>query len=252
MSLFKKMFAGVGLGGAKIDTKLHYDEIPVGGEASGEIEIKGGSVSQEIEAIKLHLVTELRESREAFVLESFVVAEHFELQENTFESIPFSFYLPYDTPISTGHVQVWLRTELDIRNAVDSRDEDFIQVIPDPIGDAFFAAMEKLGFHCTGSELIEVHPTYLDRLPFVQEFEFKPTAAPYRGRLDEVEAIIYAGEQESEFLLEIDRKARGLGGWMREAASKDEEKARIVLTHQEAQSITRLSQQLSGLFDRFS
>ncbi|MDF2645937.1 MAG: SpoOM family protein [Paenibacillus sp.] len=62
--------------------------------------------------------------------------------------IPFQFVLPHETPISIGISPIWVRTGLDIDNAVDPSDRDDIKVQAHPHTAVVFEALEELGFHC--------------------------------------------------------------------------------------------------------
>ena len=57
MSLFKKVLASVGIGGAKVDTKLERDTLAPGDIGRGIVEIMGGNLEQSIESIYLSLNT---------------------------------------------------------------------------------------------------------------------------------------------------------------------------------------------------
>ncbi len=84
---------------------------------------------------------------------------------------------------------MWLHTGLDIKNAVDPTDEDYIRVQPNRMMNEVFRVMENLGFRLKEAECKEVAHYVRKNLPFVQEFEFVPTSGEFRGKLDEVEMI---------------------------------------------------------------
>ena len=53
MSFFNKVFASVGIGAAKVDTKLEKDRVMPGEEVRGIVEIRGGNTEQNIDDIYL-------------------------------------------------------------------------------------------------------------------------------------------------------------------------------------------------------
>ncbi len=77
MSIFKKLLASVGIGAAKVDTRL-YDELVIPGEMlNGEVYITGGDVSQEIDDIYLSVATQYkREVDDSTVTEECVLIKY--------------------------------------------------------------------------------------------------------------------------------------------------------------------------------
>ena len=59
---FKKLLASVGIGQAKVDTILFDEVVEPGGILTGEIQIQGGQVDQEIDKIDLCLRTRAKVS----------------------------------------------------------------------------------------------------------------------------------------------------------------------------------------------
>jgi sporulation-control protein len=55
-------------------------------------------------------------------------------------------------------------------------------------------------------------------------------SGPFRGRLDEVDVVAWAGPGTLEVLLEMDRKARGLGSLFAEMLELDESRTRLTFT----------------------
>ena len=54
--------------------------------------------------------------------------------------------------------------------------------------------------------------SFSSRLTYIQEFEFVPVRGDYRGKLKELEFVfVVKNENELEAVIEMDRKARGLG-----------------------------------------
>lgn len=242
MSVFKKLLASVGIGSAKVDARLHNDSLMPGETLSGEVHIVGGDVSQEIDDIYMFVVTHYereyddKKGKEECVLVKHRLAERFLLKPEETKIIPFAFPLPYETPLTIGRQPVYLRTGLDIKNAIDPGDSDYIEVRPHPWMSKVLDAVKQIGF-----QLYKVdceYNRYLGRTyPFVQEFEFRPTGK-YRSRLDELEVIFFLRRDELEVLMQVDKRARGLMGALEEAFNMDERYVRFRLTAADAQRST--------------
>jgi sporulation-control protein len=256
MAFFDKVFANVGIGSATVDTKLERDTYMPGETINGVVEIRGGKVDQQVDDIYLSLnTTYLKESDDkkytvTATIDRFRITNPFSIGKNERKEIPFSFQLPLDTPLSIGRSKIWVTTGLDIKNAVDPGDKDFIQVVPNPLMNAIFNAVDGLGFRLREADCEEASYKVRGRLPFVQEFEYVPTSGPFRGRLDELEVVMRpSGSGAIELLLQVDRRARGLGGLFAEAAGLDETNVRITVTNAD---IPNLQQQIQSVIQRFS
>ncbi|MFD1736874.1 sporulation protein [Bacillus salitolerans] len=256
MSFFNKALASLGLGAAKVDTKLHNDKFMIGEEVKGVIEISGGNVEQPIDEIYLSVVTTYikeaddKKYTQTSVIGKFRVLEKLTIAPNEKREVPFSFSLPFDTPITIGKTRVWIHTGLDIKNAIDPTDKDFITVEPSPLVQSVFQAAQDLGFKLREAECIEA-PRYLrGKLPFVQEFEFIPTSGEFRGKLDELE-IVFLPKTESalDVLMQIDRKAKGLSSLFAEALEMDESNVRLSIT---TQDIPSMKAKLFDVIKRYS
>ncbi|MBD8035029.1 sporulation protein [Solibacillus merdavium] len=236
MSLFNKVLASVGIGSAKVDTKLHKSSYTLNENVTGIVAITGGSTEQQIDAIYLSLYTNYireiddKKINDQAMLSQFKLNEPFIIQANEKREIPFSFALPTVVPITIGNSRVWIQTGLDIKNAVDSKDKDFIDIKPSPLANSVLSAIQNLGFRLRKVDN-EQAPSYLRRqTPIVQEFEFKPTNQTYRRYLDELELVFLGHTHNSvEILLQVDRRARGLGGFLSEAFDMDESFIRLTL-----------------------
>lgn len=240
MSFFNKMLASIGIGGAKVDTKLEKSEYTAGEIIRGQVEICGGNTEQQIDSIYLTVYTTyVRETDDRKFTDHAAVKkqklnEPFKIGANEAKSIPFSLELPIHTPITYGNTRVWVATGLDIKNAADPGDKDFIEVRPATLTAAILDEVGQLGFRLRQVECEQAPKRISSRLPFVQEFEFVPTSGPFRGRLDELEVIFLAQEKgQVELLIQIDRKAKGFGGLLAEAFEMDETYVRLTVTSHE-------------------
>ena len=123
--MFNRFLASIGIGSANIDTLLEKAQYSPGEEVRGIVRIRGGSVEQRIETISLSVMTEyIKESddnkyRQHGEVARFHVSSPFTVQAGENRDVPFSFILPYQTPVTIGRAPVWIKTELDVRGGVD-------------------------------------------------------------------------------------------------------------------------------------
>lgn len=247
MSFFKKALASIGIGNAKVDARLEKDDWKQGEEVRGEIVLTGGSVDQQIEDIYMEVCcTYIREVddrkvTDTAVLDRFRIVQQAELRANEEKRVPFSFVLPYETPISAGNSKVWVRTQLGIESGVDSNDFDTIHVRPGELTAKVIDAFHNLGFKTRKVENEYVKRYSRGRYPFLQEMEFYPVSGPFARAFDEVEvAFRYRSEDELDLLLEVDRRGRGIMGFLSEALEMDESKLSLSVNRQNAANLPRM------------
>ncbi|MFS1512470.1 sporulation protein [Chengkuizengella sp. SCS-71B] len=262
MSFMKKMLSSIGIGGAKVDTILNNDEFVPGEMIEGVVHIEGGKVEQKIEEIYLSIVSTYTEVKEfelgdeekememtkQVVLSKVKISEVFTIGKNEKKQFPIQIQLPYDTPLTLGKTKVWIQTGLDIDNAIDPSDRDYIRVTPNHLIDGLFKSLEDIGLRMYDVEC-EATKTLRNRLPFIQEFEFKTKSGPFHGRLDELEVVLFVEENQVTAILEIDRKAKGFKGLLSEMLEKDESVIRFTYTEED---IPNLQNSLYELIDQHS
>jgi sporulation-control protein len=256
MSFFNKVFASIGIGAATVDTKLEKSSYQAGETAKGIVEITGGSADQNIDAIYLTLFTTyIRESDDKKYtdyapIQKVQISEPFTIGENEKKQFPFSFTLPFETPITYGNTRVWVATGLDIKNAVDPKDKDYIEILPNELTNAVLTSVQELGFRIRKVECEQAPRRYRGRYPFIQEFEFVPVNGPYQRKLDELEVMfLNQAEEQVDLLLEVDRRARGLGGFLAEALEMDESMVRLTIR---TTDIPHLSSKLKDVINKFA
>ncbi|MDR6122734.1 sporulation-control protein [Bacillus sp. SLBN-46] len=256
MSFFDKVFASVGIGAASVDTKLEKDTYMPGETVQGVVEIKGGKVEQQIDEIYLSLnTTYLKESDDrkynvTATIDRFRLTTPFTTRSNERKEIPFTFQLPYDTPLSIGRSKVWVTTGLDIKGGVDPSDKDYLKVIPNQLMSAVFNAVDNLGFRIREADCEEAPRRLRGRLPFVQEFEFVPTSGLFRGKLDELEVVfLSSGNGTLDLMFQVDRRAKGLSGLFSEAMGMDETNVRLTVSNAD---IPNLQQKIQSVIQRYS
>ncbi|MDY7226736.1 sporulation protein [Hyalangium rubrum] len=237
MSVFNKMLASVGIGSAKVDARLNNGTVRVGGSLEGEINIQGGSAEQHIDRIYLHLMTQYLKQqgdntqRINHVIEKWEISQPLTIGPGEQVDIPFTLEVPLTTPVTLGKVPVWLKTGLDIDNAIDPKDTDQLEVLPHPHMQAVLNAVKHLGFRLKTSTC--EYSTSKSRLePFVQEIEFYPPES-FGVSVRELELIFFLEPHRVEVLVEVDRKGSGVGGLLARAFDMDERKNFIRFSQEE-------------------
>jgi len=237
MAFFNRVLASIGIGSAKVDTRLERSGYSPGDEVRGVVYIRGGNVEQQIDGIYIHLLTQYTREKDdrkityTEALAKFMVTGSTQVQPGQELEIPFAFDLPLYTPATFDRVRVWVKTGLDIANAADPGDEDYLEILPHPAAGVVLEAIESLGFRIHRVEN-EYAPRMGRGVPFVQEFEFLP-GGNYYGRLDELEAVFFPMNDGIEVLLEVDRRARGFMGFLEEAMDADERRQLVRFSRSE-------------------
>lgn len=255
MSFFKKLAASAGIGSAKVDTVLEKDAYLPGEEIRGTVSVKGGNVEQQIRYIEVLLsakyavVKDDKKEWKTATIKSHRVTEAFTISPGEERHFSFSFNLPLDTPISMKAAGVFLFTDLDIQGGIDKTDNDPIIVKPHPWIDAVLKAVEELGFRLREADC-EHAPYFKQRLPFVQEFEFVPVAQHYRRLFDELELVFLLDDSGLEMMIEADRRARGLRGWLEEMYNEGERLARVRFDEAELKDAEALKQSLQAIIEQ--
>lgn len=255
MSFFDKMKASIGIGAAKVDTKLEKDSYKQGETVKGNVFVLGGNTQQEVNGLYIHLMTQvLREQDDRKYLDDVTlykikVSDAFVIEKGEEKVIPFSMQLPYETPITIGDVSVWMKTEMDVTFALDPKDKDYINVVENETVSSFLKAIESIGFYLNKVKNV---PFKRSKTGVFQEFEYKPNGGPFQRSLDEVEIGFVADAQSVDLFIEVDRKARGLSGFLESAAGMDESKIRVQYKHFQQESIETAKQELMDILSRYS
>ena len=249
--MFKKWLSSIGLiGGAKVDTRLVSESFAPGEQVSGEVLITGGEDAQEFGRIYLEVVTHYKHDD---AVHEHVLAHHdaegrLSVGPGEERAIPFSFGLPHETPLSLGRGSVSVRTGLEIPNAIDPSDTDDIRVVPTRMQQAVLEAADDLGFRMQQVEN-EYNPRKGAPLPFVQQLEFRPRGGRYAGRVEELELVFKQRAGELEVLVELDRRARSLGGFLETAMEMNERFDVLRITPADVEGRT-VAEKLARLIDR--
>lgn len=251
--MFKKILASVGIGSATVDTQLEKDTFVPGEEVHGKVIVQGGETAQSIDAIHLFLMTEAirevneRKIKEKVSLKTYRIGDEMEIKEGETTEIPFSVQLPLHAPASLERLSIWFETGLDIPMALDPEDRDPITVKPHPHIQRVLVALEDhLDFHLSNIEM-----EYSKIHGFLQEFEFS-AGEGYREYLDELETIFLLSEDKLDVMLEVDRRAKGLGGLFAEALEMDENRTKVTLSSEELGGpVEQVAEKLQSVIDRY-
>jgi sporulation-control protein len=213
--VFKKMMRAFGVGGPSVDTVLANPNTRPGLTLGGQVQVVGGDHDVTVEHIALGLVTRV-ESEHGDGLVEFCrvpIARGFPLAKCERRDIPFSFPVPWETPVTDVYdrrlpgMTMGLRTELAVAKAVDKGDLDEVAVHPLPAQERILGAFAALGFRFARADLEHgaIHGL-LQELPFYQEIEFYPP--PHlAGAINEVELTFVADPFGVEVVLEFDKRA---------------------------------------------
>ncbi|GIM89420.1 sporulation protein [Paractinoplanes toevensis] len=212
--VFKKMMRAFGVGGPSVDTVLANPNTRPGLALDGQVRIAGGDHDVTVEQIVLGLVTRVEhEHGDGFVeFHRLPVSGAFQLRAGEQRDLPFSFPVPWETPITHVYgnrlrgMTMGLRTELAVAKAVDKGDLDEVAVHPLPAQERILDAFARQGFRFAKADL-EHGGIYgvRQQLPFYQEIEFYPPAH-FAGGINEVEVTFIADPDGVEVILEFDKR----------------------------------------------
>ncbi|SMO75736.1 sporulation protein [Melghirimyces algeriensis] len=207
--MFTKALASLGVGSAKVDTRLEKKQYQPGDVVRGEVMVRGGGASQVVDDIYMYLMIHYlkNDKKVSYVMEKFHLSESFEIEEGAYQIIPFQFSLPYQTPMSCGRFPIYLKTGLDIKLAKDPTDLDRIEIFPHATVEKVLGEIEQSGFL-----MYRVFNEYVPSsksLPFIQVFQFRP-AEQYHGYLDELNLFFDVTPHDVHMDVEITRGTRKL------------------------------------------
>ncbi|MCH5585100.1 sporulation protein [Shimazuella sp. AN120528] len=172
--MFETVLASMGMGAAKIDLRLDKEIVTTGQEVTGQIVATGGNAEQKVEGLSVYFMLKSVHARSGSDLTERIAMidvthEEFVIQPNETITFPFSFTCPANIPASSINTKYYFITNLEIKNAIDSHDRDFIKVLPDERVEQFLTGFKQLGFKQTWeglvtddqgwSQLIQYHPT---------------------------------------------------------------------------------------------
>lgn len=223
--MFKKLLAAAGIGGARVDTRLHQTQLHPGQLIEASVLIQGGEAAQRIDGIDLTLMTRAKVSTaqgehfKNISLAQWRIDANFEIQPSEIQEVPFHAQLHPETPftrlpVRNNQCQVWLATGVDIELASDPTDNDVLDILPNPVLSHILTAMDSLGFTLKKADVEQGYirtPTFTSSSGCYQEFEFRPRRLAGYSSLNEVEISLICEEKITHVLIELDRAFRGDG-----------------------------------------
>jgi sporulation-control protein len=170
--MFKKLFSSIGIGATKVNTTLFESLIERGKEVRGEVHIYGGNVSERISEIYIHIDSEFHKFDDEMTEFSDITEPILEIkitdpiiiEPNEEKVVPFSFIMPYYTPITFRDQKVQIQTELDInffKHPVEKH--DFI--LKDQFINDILAFIESHGFKHSNESGLCRHKIPTDKNP---------------------------------------------------------------------------------------
>jgi sporulation-control protein len=208
---------GTGGTGLSVQTTLPNPSTRPGLVLTGEIQIVGDYQDAPVDHLVLGLFTEVEvEAEDGWLVEFYRVAvsEAFPVPAGSRRSVPFSFPLPWETPIThvrgsqLGGMAMGLRVELELARKVDPQDLVGVAVYPLPVQQLILDAFVRAGFRLRqvrvqGGRI----PRVAQILPFFQDFGFW-AAAQYADRITEVGVMFVMDPAGADVILAIDRWAQ--------------------------------------------
>jgi sporulation-control protein len=215
--VLKRLLAGIGFGGASVETRLEVDSTLPGGSVHGTVLVEGGSVEQEVEELTVGLQALIETQVGDNEVNSDLEFHRVRLGGNTrlvpgqsFE-VPFEIPVTWEAPITTYRgrrlhaMHVGVNTRLAVAKAVDPGDLDPVSIEPLPSQKAVLDALDSLGFQFKKADLERGRIARTrQRLPFYQEIEYY-SPSRYRG-LNELELSFVADQHGMDIVLEMDKK----------------------------------------------
>lgn len=227
--MLKNFLASLGFGSAKIDLILDSHYVTMGQPVTGKILIKGGEVEQLIEGIEVIFCLSSAYSKgdhTVMLNENIssvkVTSDIFTIQPGETIEYPFHFICPPYLPVSSVNTRYFFQTNLEIKSGIDSKDRDFVDVVPTGLQARFLNAFRQLGFvhHAEGYTGIK-QGAY-------QIIQFRPTDW-LRGEYDEIVFMYRALDTANQIsgFFELEKKARGIMGALIDELDLNEKKGRF-------------------------
>jgi sporulation-control protein len=134
--MWKDFLSSIGIGNIKVDTIVENPTLTPSCDLKGEVMIEGGLSDQDVNKIVLTVYIRTEDYREDSdftyhekELHGFALNEIGVVKAGEVKRIPFKFSLYKDHPLSDEKTETFLRTLVDIPQAVNPTDEDSIKVV---------------------------------------------------------------------------------------------------------------------------
>ncbi|WP_421378572.1 sporulation protein [Bacillus salacetis] len=134
--MWKDFLSSIGIGNIKVDTVVENPTLTPSSDLKGEVVIEGGLSDQQVNKVVLTVFIRTDDYREDSdfsyhekELHGYALDEIGVVKAEEVKRIPFKFSLSKEHPISDDKTETFLRTTVDIPQAVDPTDEDSIKVV---------------------------------------------------------------------------------------------------------------------------
>lgn len=215
--VLKRLLAGVGFGGASVET--HLDGAPTwpGGSVRGTVHIQGGEVDQQVEQLtvgyqaRVEVESGDHEGHQNIDFHRVQLGGRLDLQPGQQIQVPFEIPTPWETPVTAyqgrhlNKMELGINTRLHVASAIDPGDLDPVRVEPLPVQRVVLDALDALGFRFQSADMEKgrLRGTR-QQLPFYQEIEYRAPSR-YQG-LNNLELSFVTDERGTDVVLELDKK----------------------------------------------
>ncbi|WP_409250901.1 sporulation protein [Bacillus sp. SCS-153A] len=134
--MWKEFLSSIGIGNIKVDTVVENPVTTPSSELKGEVVIEGGMSDQQVNKIVLTVFIRTEDYREDSdfsyhekELHGYALTEVGVVKAEEEKRIPFKFSLSKEHPLTDDKTETFLRTTVDIPQAVDPTDEDSIKIV---------------------------------------------------------------------------------------------------------------------------
>lgn len=151
--MFERLFSSIGIGSTKVNTVLFQGKIERGKEVKGEVHVFGGNAKQIISETYIHVDTNFYKFDDDMTdffdvtepLLEIKITDPIAIKPHEEKIIPFSFTLPFYTPVTFKEQKVHIQTELNI-NYFNHPVEAFDFEVIDPLVEEIISYFAKQGF----------------------------------------------------------------------------------------------------------
>jgi len=212
MSIINRIMATVGIGNVSVDTIIENPSLCAGDDVRGSITIKGGIAPQKIDEIYLYVMTKVeKESNNLKItkkekVQKVVLPVNKTIASGENINIPFNFTLNRQTPFTTLKTPVWIHTGLDIKSALDPKDNDSLKICAGTYLQTVLNAFERLELVIYKVENIE--DLYYS-LPFLQQIEFRPTGS-LKYDIGYLKMVYIHHDTNLELIMDIGNTGKGV------------------------------------------
>ncbi|MFE3459374.1 sporulation protein [Nocardiopsis aegyptia] len=215
--VLKRLLAGVGFGGASVETLLDGAPTQPGGAVRGTVHIQGGEVEQRVEQLSVGYQARVEvefndsEGHQNIDFHRVKLGGELDLQPGRRIEVPFELPTPWETPITAyrgrhlNKMTLGVNTRLHVASAIDPGDLDPVRVDPLPAHLVVLDALDALGFRFQQADMEKGHLRGTrQQLPFYQEIEYRAPSR-YQG-LNNLELSFVSDRQGTDVILELDKK----------------------------------------------